>query len=341
MQLSDFDFTLPPGAIAQKPATRRTGSKLLVLNKNGSIADHCFTDLPDFIRPDDLVIFNNTKVIPARVIGKKKPDGGKIELFLERILDGESALAQIGTNKRVKIGQKFEAGSVQGTIVQRKGAFFQIRFHGVSALDVFRSQGAMPLPPYIDRSADEFDKERYQTVFAESEGAVAAPTAGLHFDQELIDKIKSKEAQTGLLTLHVGAGTFQPMRVETVEDHRMHFERFSVSIKLSDQIKAVRKAGGRIIAVGTTVARTLESVAIKNGCVTPQEGETDIFIYPGFEFKVVDALVTNFHLPKSSLLLMVSAFSGKPEVLNAYQHAINNDYRFYSYGDAMLLSRRV
>ena len=337
MKLSDYDFDLPRHLIAQYPPEQRGDSRLLLVPGEGDLVDASIRDFPNQLGDNDLVVFNDTRVIPARCIGKKLPDGGRIEIFLERILDDHRALVQIGTNKKVRDGLEFTIGSRVGRVCSRESGFFIISIPGAQILEVFHEHGEMPLPPYIERMAADADQERYQTIYARQPGAVAAPTAGLHFDENLMAVIRNTGANIGMLTLHVGAGTFQPIRTDDISQHKMHSERYSVSDVLSTDIEKTRSAGGRVVAVGTTVARTLESVADPEGRVTSGVGETSIFIVPGYQFKVVDRLLTNFHLPKSTLMLMVSAFAGNDRIRQAYQHAIEKQYRFFSYGDAMLL----
>ncbi len=340
MQRTDFSFELPDKLIAQQPAAERTASRLLVLNKDtGEIADQPFSSIVDLLNDDDLLVMNDTRVIRARLYGQKQT-GGKIEILIERVVDNHNVLAQLKASKAPKADTPliFDEGYM-ATVTGRKNDLFAIEFDK-PVWDVMEAVGHIPLPPYIDREDTQFDAERYQTVFAENEGAVAAPTAGLHFDQSLLDQLTEKGVQFAQVTLHVGAGTFQPMRVEDIHDHKMHAERIEVSQSVCDQIKQTRKQGGRVIALGTTTVRALES-ASNNGEISAFSGETEIFIYPGYEFQSVDAMITNFHLPESTLLMLVSAFAGKEggkeRMLNAYQHAVDQQYRFFSYGDAMFI----
>ena len=336
MRRDQFYFDLPDELIAREPAAERTGSRLLYLDSAAERLQHSqFSDFLAYIGPDDLLVFNNTKVIPARLYGQKD-SGGKIEVLVERVLDSHRVLAHIRASKSPKPGtQLIFDNNVRAEMVGRDDGLFELAF-SEPVLAVLDQIGHMPLPPYIDRSDTEDDKSRYQTVYAEHSGAVAAPTAGLHFDQALMDDIKGKGASIGFVTLHVGAGTFQPVRADNIEDHHMHSEWLQVSDELCQQVAATKAKGGRVIAVGTTSVRCLETAA-KAGDITPFEGDTDIFIYPGYQFKVVDALLTNFHLSESTLLMLVSAFSGYHSIMAAYREAVAERYRFFSYGDAMLL----
>jgi S-adenosylmethionine:tRNA ribosyltransferase-isomerase len=336
MRRDQFYFDLPDELIAREPAAERTGSRLLYLDSAAERLQHSqFSDFLTYIKPDDLLVFNNTKVIPARLYGQKD-SGGKIEVLVERVLDSHRVLAHIRASKSPKPGNRliFD-NNVRAEMVDRVDALFELAF-AEPVLAVLDQIGHMPLPPYIDRSDTEDDKSRYQTVYAEHSGAVAAPTAGLHFDQALMDDIKGKGASIGFVTLHVGAGTFQPVRADNIEDHHMHSEWLQVSDELCQQVAATKAKGGRVIAVGTTSVRCLETAA-KADDIAPFEGDTDIFIYPGYQFKVVDALLTNFHLSESTLLMLVSAFSGYHSIMAAYREAVAERYRFFSYGDAMLL----
>ena len=336
MRRDQFYFDLPDELIAREPAAERTGSRLLYLDSAAERLQHSqFSDFLTYIGPDDLLVFNNTKVIPARLYGHKD-SGGKIEVLVERVLDSHRVLAHIRASKSPKPGtQLIFDNNVRAEMVGRDDALFELAF-AEPVLAVLDQIGHMPLPPYIDRSDTEDDKSRYQTVYAEHSGAVAAPTAGLHFDQALMDDIKGKGASIGFVTLHVGAGTFQPVRADNIEDHHMHSEWLQVSAELCQQVATTKANGGRVIAVGTTSVRCLETAA-KAGDIAPFEGDTDIFIYPGYQFKVVDALLTNFHLSESTLLMLVSAFSGYHSIMAAYRAAVAERYRFFSYGDAMLL----
>jgi S-adenosylmethionine:tRNA ribosyltransferase-isomerase len=338
MLKSDFDYLLPAELIAQKPAEPRGASRLLRVD-DGVLVDLHFRDLPRLLRAGDLLVFNDTRVIPARLLGAKA-SGGRIEMLVERLLGGKRVLTQLHASKSPGPGtQLLLENGVSARVLGRRGEFFEVEFEGeAAALDVLERIGHMPLPPYIKRADSAADRAQYQTVFARTPGAVAAPTAGLHFDDTMLAQLRAAGVEFGYVTLHVGAGTFQPMRIDEVERHRLHAECMSVDTAVCAQIEAARREGRRVVAVGTTVVRALESAA-RDGALKPFDGETDIFIYPGYRFHVVDALLTNFHLPQSTLLMLVCAFGGKPEVLAAYRHAVAQGYRFYSYGDAMFLTR--
>ena len=338
MKLSDFDFELPELLIAQHPSPKRTDSRLLV--RNDEFIDSHFSDLGLFLKPNDLLILNDTRVIPARLFGHKD-SGGKVEVLIERLVSDHDALAMIKASRSPKIGSYIILeNKVRLKICDKNDGIYSVSFESDSILKTLNEVGHIPLPPYIDREDVKEDANRYQTVYAQNNGAVAAPTAGLHFDESLLSSLKEQGIDHTFLTLHVGAGTFQPVKVENIESHKMHSEYYEVSQESVDKIVKTKAMGGRIIAVGTTAVRTLESIAL-NGELSSQKGETDIFIYPGFEFRIVDVLITNFHLPKSSLLMLVSAFIGFDEMHQTYQHAIKEQYRFFSYGDAMLLERRL
>jgi len=346
MKLSDFDFTLPENLIAQVPCTERSGSRLMHLQGDASIAHKKFTDLPGLLKPNDLLVRNNVKVIKARLFGKKQ-SGGQLEFLVERVLDDRHMLSQIRASKAPKIADTVfvegEGKSFAFEVLEKTDGFYLLVLRDVSTLpvsEIIEALGHLPLPPYIRRDDSDFDAQRYQTVYAQKPGAVAAPTAGLHFDQALFDKITALGVQIGEITLYVGSGTFQPVRVENINEHVMHSERFEVSEQLVEQIQQTRAKGGRVIAVGTTSLRALES-ACRDGELKACAGDTDIFIVPGYDFKCVDVLITNFHLPKSTLLMLVSAFVGREKILAAYQTAIEQGYRFFSYGDAMYLERNV
>ncbi len=340
--VDDFDFSLPPELIAQHPAAQRTGSRLLHV-QGARLDDLRFTDLPPLLAAGDLLVFNDTRVIKARLVGEK-PSGGKVEVMLERILDSRHALAQVRASKAPKPGSRLRLeNAFEVEITGRAGTndeFFALALLGAGDLwQLAENHGRLPLPPYITHAAAGEDDARYQTVYAREPGAVAAPTAGLHFDAPLLAHLRAQGIGTAFLTLHVGAGTFKPVRVERITLHRMHSERFAIPPATAEAIAATRAAGGRVIAVGTTSLRALESAADEDGSVRPGPAETDIFITPGYRFRVVDRLVTNFHLPKSTLLMLVSAFAGHDAIRAAYGHAIAQGYRFFSYGDAMLLER--
>lgn len=345
MKLSDFNFDLPDQLIARFPMQQRSASRLLVLDgKNGEVLHRQFTDLLSLLSAGDLLVFNDTRVLPARLWGQK-PTGGRLEILVERVLEQDRLLAHIRASKAPKAGTEvwFTADSdttdirARAVVVGRRGALFELQFlAGVTAIEVMKDIGHMPLPPYIDRPDEISDRERYQTVYGKREGAVAAPTAGLHFTEEFIAACEAKGVETAFVTLHVGAGTFQPVRVENITEHTMHHEYIEVSQQVCDKVTATRKRGGRVVAVGTTSVRSLES-ASQSGQLKPFAGDSDIFIYPGYRFHSVDAMVTNFHLPESTLIMLVSAFAGRINVLNAYHEAIAEQYRFFSYGDAMLV----
>ena len=344
MKVSDYDYRLPPELIAQFPAAERTDSRLLKLDKDGQIYDKQLTDIVGELNAGDLLVLNDTKVIPARLYGCKD-SGGRIEVLLERIIGPNKLLTQIRASKAPKIGQQLiiDGGADACVSVSgRRDSFFELDIAGPQDLvSWFERVGHMPLPPYIERADQSQDAERYQTVFARQPGAVAAPTAGLHYDQELLARLTGKGVRLETVTLHVGAGTYQPVRVASIAEHKMHSEFIDVSQSVCDAIIKTRAQGGRVIAVGTTVVRSLESAALhaRRSLIEPFSGETEIFIYPGYNFAVVDVLQTNFHLPQSTLLMLVSAFAGRERVMRAYQHAIGEKYRFFSYGDAMLLER--
>lgn len=343
MRVADFSFELPDELIARHPMAERTASRLLKLDGNsGEINHHIFKDILEFVTEKDLIVFNNTKVIPARMFGQKT-SGGKVEVLVERIIDKHSVLAHVRANKSPKPGNELILeGEAKAEMISRQGELFELKFEGEEGvLAILDKIGHMPLPPYIDRPDDEKDRSRYQTVYGEKPGAVAAPTAGLHFDEALLEQLKNKGVEFGYVTLHVGAGTFQPVRVDKIEDHHMHSEYIEVSEEVVAQIKACRERGGRVIAVGTTSMRSLESAAAKSvGELEAFYGDTDIFIYPGYDFKVIDAMITNFHLPESTLIMLVSAFAGQENIMRAYQTAITEKYRFFSYGDAMFLTKQ-
>ncbi len=357
MRVSDFSFHLPEELIARYPKTERSASRLMMLNgDSGEIKDGVFVDVVEQLTAGDLLIFNNTRVIPARMFGQKA-SGGKIEVLVERMLDDHRVLAHIRASKSPKVGSELFLskddlsnneleGKVKATMLARHGALFELEIHGEqTVLEVLESIGHMPLPPYIDRPDEESDKERYQTVYNEKPGAVAAPTAGLHFDEALLEKIKSKGVDLAFVTLHVGAGTFQPVKVDEIADHIMHAEYVEVPESVVQQIAQTKAKGGRVIAVGTTSVRSIESAAKyakeQGAELSAFYGDTDIFITPGYQFQVIDALITNFHLSESTLLMLVSAFSGYEHIMAAYKHAVEEKYRFFSYGDAMFLTKKL
>jgi len=341
MRRRDFYFELPEELIAQQPLPQRSASRLLALDgDSGRLWDLQFNDLPDLLRPGDLLVFNDTRVIPARLYGHKV-SGGKIEILIERLLDEYRALAHVRASKSPRVGARLVlAGGVLVTVLGRQGDLFELGFAGTQPLlEILDRHGDVPLPPYIVRPADAGDADRYQTVYARRPGAVAAPTAGLHFDQPLLDRLAGVGVRQEFVTLHVGAGTFQPVRAERIREHRMHAELAEVNAHVCEQVRAARAQGGRIVAVGTTAVRSLET-ACRRGDIKPFQGETDLFIYPGYRFRCVDAMVTNFHLPESTLLMLVAAFAGYQPVMHAYRHAVARCYRFFSYGDAMFVTRR-
>jgi S-adenosylmethionine:tRNA ribosyltransferase-isomerase len=347
MRTDEFDFELPERLIAQHPPEKRGASRLLHVS-GMELKDRLFADLPALVRQDDLLIFNDTRVLKARLFGEKA-SGGKIEVMIERVLGEHEALAQIRASKSPKSGGRLLlANNLPVTVLGRKGEFYHLRFESTDTVYALLEQyGQLPLPPYITHAADAGDEERYQTVYANQPGAVAAPTAGLHFDDAMLASLRARGAQIAYVTLHVGAGTFQPVRVELTHEHVMHSERYTLPQATVEAIYEARARGGRIIAVGTTSLRALESVAkineIKNGMgeLMAGEGETDIFITPGYDFGVVDVLLTNFHLPRSTLLMLVCAFGGMEQLLAAYRHAVQHEYHFFSYGDAMLIERKL
>ncbi len=334
---SEFNYELPPELIAQQPLEERAASRLLIVPSEGAFVDSGVRDLPQSLRAGDLLVFNDTRVLPARLLGHKD-SGGAVEILLERVEDGCTLLAQVRASKPMRKGRSITlADGSRLEFVERDGEFTRLRYTGEdAATDMLERVGAIPLPPYISRAPEAADRERYQTVFARSPGAVAAPTAGLHFDEPLLADLGARGIERATLTLHVGAGTFQPLRVEDISEHRMHAERCVVGQQLVDKIIATRSRGGRVVAVGTTVVRALESAAV-DGTLRPFEGETRIFITPGYRFRAVDLLLTNFHLPQSTLLMLVCAFGGHARMLDAYAHAVQQRYRFFSYGDAMLI----
>jgi S-adenosylmethionine:tRNA ribosyltransferase-isomerase len=336
MQRTDFHFELPEALIAQQPAAERSGSRLLTLDGgSGALADRRFANLYDLLRPGDLLVFNDTRVIPARLFGRKE-SGGQVEVLVERITAECEVVAHLRASKSPKAGSRIILEeAIEVAVLGRDGPLFRLRF-AAPVLGLLKQYGRMPLPPYIDREAAQTDSERYQTVYARKEGAVAAPTAGLHFDVAMLDRIRALGVESAYVTLHVGAGTFQPVRVDDIREHPMHSEYIEVPQAVVDAVADTRRRGGRVIAVGTTVVRSLESAA-RSGELVAYSGETSIFIYPGYEFRVVDALVTNFHLPESTLLMLVCAFAGYEQVMAAYRHAVAQHYRFFSYGDAMFL----
>ena len=341
MRVADFDYTLPPELIAQYPLAQRSASRLLTLDAvRGEITDRQFIELPTLLKSGDLLVFNDTRVIPARVFGRKL-SGGQVELLVERVLDAQRVLAHVRASIAPKPGSELLLdGNVRVQVLARHDALFELHFDDARpVVDILQAVGHIPLPPYIQRADEHADHERYQTVYARNDGAVAAPTAGLHFDQAILHKLAAQGVEFAYITLHVGAGTFQPVRVEELKDHHMHAEFVDVSAQVCAQVANTRARGGRVIAVGTTAVRSLESAA-QSGTLAPFSGDTRLFITPGYEFKAVDALITNFHLPRSTLLMLVSAFAGYENVMHAYHHAVAEKYRFFSYGDAMFICRK-
>lgn len=343
MRVADFSFDLPDELIARFPKQDRTSSRLLTLDgPSGKLEHKVFSDILALVNENDLLVFNNTKVIPARMYGQKE-SGGKVEVLVERVLDEHRVLAHVRASKSPKEGTTLTLeGKAKATMIGRQGELFELEFSdSQNVLEILNDIGHMPLPPYIDRPDTEDDRKRYQTVYGEKPGAVAAPTAGLHFDDTLMAALKEKGVNMAFVTLHVGAGTFQPVRVDSVDDHIMHSEYIEVPDEVVALVAKTKANGGRVIAVGTTSVRSLESAAkINGGELASYFGDTDIFIYPGYQFNVVDAMVTNFHLSESTLIMLVSAFSGQDNIMSAYQTAIEQKYRFFSYGDAMFLTRK-
>lgn len=344
MQRADFHFELPDELIARYPSEQRSDCRLLCVDgASGELAHRRFPDLLELLEPGDLLVFNDTRVIPARLHGHKA-SGGKVEMLLERPLDAHRGLAHLRSSKSPKPGTELEfEGGIRAVVEGRRDALFELRFLGETPLIALLEQhGHMPLPPYIDREDESTDRERYQTVYARRAGAVAAPTAGLHFDEPLLEALAAKGVERAFVTLHVGAGTFQPVRVDDIREHAMHSEWLEVDEEVCAKVRTARAAGRRVIAVGTTSVRCLESACLKSGSgeIAPYRGETDIFIYPGYEWRCVDALITNFHLPESTLLMLVSSFAGYDTTMAAYAEAVAQRYAFFSYGDAMFLTRQ-
>lgn len=340
MNIADFDFSLPDALIAQHPPEVRGSSRLLAALPDMPLADKVFADVLDYMAAGDVLVFNNTKVMKARLFGQKA-SGGKIEALIERVLDEHTALAHVRSSKSPKPGAVLEfEGGVRAVMVERAEELFCLRFEDTRTVyEILEQTGRLPLPPYIERAADDDDDSRYQTVYAKHQGAVAAPTAGLHFTDDLLAAVRAKGVETAEVTLHVGAGTFQPVRVDNIAEHKMHSEWFDVPAETVAKIEAAQARGNKVWAVGTTSMRALESAARETGRLKAGRGDTDIFITPGYRFRVVDRLITNFHLPKSTLLMLVSAFSGMAHIRAVYAHAVAQEYRFFSYGDAMVLGR--
>ncbi len=341
MKLDDFDYALPEELIAQHPLAERGASRMMHVDGTvRTVRDGWFRDLPTLLRPGDLLVFNDTRVIRARLRGRKR-SGGQVEVLVERVLDAREALAQVRASKTPKAGSFLDlAGGLAVEVLGREDEFFRLRFpEGEHVLKVLEHHGEVPLPPYIERAAAGEDESRYQTVYADRPGSVAAPTAGLHFSEPMFERIREAGAATAFLTLHVGAGTFQPVRAEVVSQHRMHSEWYEIPPALVEAVRRCRDAGGRVMAVGTTSLRALEGAAAADGQLQAGSGETNLFVVPGFRFRVVDRLFTNFHLPRSTLLMLVSAFGGHGLLMDAYRHAVHERYRFFSYGDCMLIER--
>lgn len=341
MQLNDFNFELPPSLIARFPLEKRSASKLLCLHQQAAAPIHRdFSSVIDLVEEGDLLIFNDTRVIPARLIGHKET-GGQVEVLVERVLDDNHILAQVRASKMLRLGSYLQfSQNISLEVADRCQQFYKLRSHDKqqTILELIEAIGQIPLPPYMHRLPDENDINRYQTIYAKHKGSVAAPTAGLHFDEELLQQLANKNIEMGYLTLHIGAGTFSPIRVEQIQEHQMHAEYLEVSASLCEQITAAKARGNRVIAVGTTSLRALETAA-QGGDIAPYHGETSIFIYPGYQFRCVDVLITNLHLPCSSLLILTCAFGGFDKVMRAYNEAVKQSYRFYSYGDVMWIER--
>lgn len=341
MKTSDFSFELPDELIARYPMPERSSSRLLVFDtEQDQIQDRIFRDIEELLVPGDLLVFNNTRVIPARLFGEKL-SGGKLEALVERVIGEHDVLAHVRCSRSPKAGQQIRLGNALVEVVGRADALFHLRFPSDKpVLDVLEEIGHMPLPHYMEREDAEEDRERYQTVYAEKPGAVAAPTAGLHFDEPLLERLKAKGVRFAFVTLHVGAGTFKPVKVDNLDEHVMHSEYIEVSDDVVKAVKATRAQGNRVVAVGTTSVRSLES-ASQSGQIESFYGDSQIFIYPGYQFRSVDAIITNFHLPESTLIMLISAFAGRDGTLAAYDHAVTEGYRFYSYGDAMFLPNKI
>ena len=334
MLISDFDYELPDALIARYPPDERRSARLLEVGD--TFVDRQFSELPDLLKPGDLLVFNDTRVIPARLLAHKET-GGRVEILVERVTGACDALAHVRASKTPKQGARLLLDDgIEAIVTGRAGEFFKLSF-SAELRSILETQGSVPLPPYLERDAEPEDADRYQTVYARDPGAVAAPTAGLHFDQRMLDDTRAAGIGHAFLTLHVGAGTFQPLRNEQIEDNRLHLERVEVNDQCCELVNATRRDGGRIIAVGTTAVRSLECASV-DGRLQVFNGETDLFILPGYEFRIVDAMLTNFHLPRSSLLMLVAAFAGTERILSAYRHAVREKYRFFSYGDAMFLT---
>ncbi|MET0093687.1 MAG: tRNA preQ1(34) S-adenosylmethionine ribosyltransferase-isomerase QueA [Sedimenticola sp.] len=337
MQRTDFNYHLPEELIAQYPPVKRGDSRLLCLDgESATVADRHFSELVDLLNPQDLLVFNDTRVMPARMHGQKE-SGGKVEVLIERVTTPRRGLAHVRASKSPKPGGRLLIGEHVLKVIGRQDGLFELESEDIDLMALMGQVGHMPLPPYISREDGELDEERYQTVYGDRPGAVAAPTAGLHFDQPMLNRLSEKGIESARITLHVGAGTFQPVRVDNLDEHVMHSEYLEVSEAVCEQVRSTRARGGRVVAVGTTCVRSLEA-ASTSGEIVPFQGDTRLFIRPGYRFRSVDAMVTNFHLPESTLLMLVSAFSGYEEIMSAYRHAVKQHYRFFSYGDAMFLT---
>ncbi|HVC37545.1 MAG TPA: tRNA preQ1(34) S-adenosylmethionine ribosyltransferase-isomerase QueA [Gammaproteobacteria bacterium] len=339
MRRQDFHYQLPSELIAQHPLPQRSASRLLCLNgETGGVTDRQFRELPSLLKPGDLLVFNDTRVIPARLFGRKD-SGGAVELLVERILDDKHALVLARASKPLRHGMHIRvADAADVTVLDHAGEFIQVEFTDAVLPGFLHQHGHVPLPPYVQHADSAEDRERYQTVYAKVPGAVAAPTAGLHFDEEILKELDHLGVAHTYVTLHVGAGTFQPVREDDILEHRMHSEQVFVSKKVCDAVADTQRRGGRVVAVGTTAVRSLETAAADDGSLQPFSGETTLFIYPGYRFRVVDVMLTNFHLPESTLLMLVAAFAGRENILAAYLHAVEQRYRFFSYGDAMFIT---
>ncbi|MES9957716.1 MAG: tRNA preQ1(34) S-adenosylmethionine ribosyltransferase-isomerase QueA [Sedimenticola sp.] len=337
MQRTDFNYHLPEDLIAQYPPVKRGDSRLLCLDgESATVADRHFSELVDLLNPQDLLVFNDTRVMPARMHGQKE-SGGKVEVLIERVTTPRRGLAHVRASKSPKPGGRLLIGEHVLKVIGRQDGLFELESEDIDLMALMGQVGHMPLPPYISHEDGELDEERYQTVYGDRPGAVAAPTAGLHFDQPMLNRLSEKGIESARITLHVGAGTFQPVRVDNLDEHVMHSEYLEVSEAVCEQVRSTRARGGRVVAVGTTCVRSLEA-ASTSGEIVPFQGDTRLFIRPGYRFRSVDAMVTNFHLPESTLLMLVSAFSGYEEIMSAYRHAVKQHYRFFSYGDAMFLT---
>ncbi|MDF3003225.1 MAG: queA [Bacillota bacterium] len=342
MHINDFDYNLPEELIAQHPADKRDESRLMVIDRStGELSHKHFYDILDYLNPGDCLVMNNSKVLPARLFGVKEHTGAKVEFLLIKRIEGDIWEAMVRPGKRLHPGDRvsFGDGTLMADIIEHSEGgtrLVKFEYEGVF-LELLEQLGKIPLPPYIERESGAEDKERYQTVYCKEEGSVAAPTAGLHFTEELLKRAEKKGVKLAYVTLHVGIGTFRPVKCETIEEHKMHFEEYHIDDENANIINETKRSGGRIISVGTTSTRTMESAATEDGIILPGEGSTGIFIYPGYRFKVVDCLITNFHLPKSTLLMLVSALYNRENIISAYNEAVAQDYRFFSYGDAMFI----